>query len=384
VKKIIHFSNGGPGGVQAVIRNLLQYSRDGDMEHHIIYTINEERKKDFAPRSYPQATSVQIFYYQSTWNFFYTCKQLSALVPDETSILVAHDWLELGMISTLGLKNPVVQILHGDYDYYYQLAVLHHASINKFIGVSKTIEATLKKRLPSREKDINALYLPVAELSPIHKERKGNKILFIGRYVPGKGSLHLPQIAALLKDEVHFQWHIYGPGSLEKENQALWDSGVDVSFYGWTPSEDIIKVLPQYDYFVLPSIAEGMPVAVIEAMKAGVIPIVNHLGGGVEELLGSQQERGYLIKDNNVEGYAAVLLQLNRQPDLRNSMAAAASQYACQWFHPETATQAFEAVFKQAATHNNSHRQPQKVYGSRLDKAWIPNWVTYFIRKYLS
>jgi hypothetical protein len=62
---------------------------------------------------------------------------LAKLLPDDNAIVVTHDWLELGMVSNLGLQNPVVQFVHGAYDYYYELAQSHASSIDRFIAVAK-------------------------------------------------------------------------------------------------------------------------------------------------------------------------------------------------------------------------------------------------------
>lgn len=383
MKKIVHFSNGGTGGVQSVIQNLLKYSKDSQIENHVILTINEYTAKDYVAQSFPGAASIQTFYYQSTWNFTYTCKLLAELLPDSSSILVAHDWLELGMVSTLGLQNPVVQVLHGDYDYYYDLASLHESSINGFIGVSYTIAHKLKNKLPQRANQIIALDFPVPDVAPIKRLKSGYDIVFIGRCIEGKGYYLLPQIAAALHSVDKVTWHIYGPGSLEVNNQSIWHKDVRVNFYGFTSSAIILERLPQMDFLLLPSIAEGMPVAVIEAMKAGVIPLVNHLGGGVEELIGSTNDRGYLINKNNVEDYIKTLNELIKNQDHKTALAEKASLYARNRFHPEKCTVAFEDFFLLAAKENNVPRQPKRVYGSRLDQDWIPNSITNFIRNRL-
>lgn len=381
--KIVHFSNGGTGGVQSVIQNLLQYSKNAQIENHVILTINEYAAKDYVAPSFPEAASIQTFFYQSTWNFTYTCKLLAELLPDSSSIIVAHDWLELGMVSTLGLPNPVVQVLHGDYDYYYDLAKLHESSINGFVGVSNTIANKLKGKLAHRASQVVALDLPVPDVAPINHSKSGYDIIFIGRCIEGKGYHLLPEIASSLNSVSTVNWHIYGPGSLEVSNQSIWHKEVRVNFYGFMPSETILKQLPQMDFLLLPSIAEGMPVAVIEAMKAGVIPLVNHLGGGVEELIGSNNERGYLINKNKVEDYIINLNELIKNKDHKTALAEKASLYARKRFHPEKCTLAFEEFFLLASKEHNTTRKPKRVYGSRLDQDWIPNSITNFVRSRL-
>ena len=147
-KKVYHFHNGGGGGVLSVIRNLLKFANNPAIENHVIYTINKEEKAVYSINNLEGAFSEQVFYYSPKWNFYYTCRQLAKLLPDNKALVIAHDWLELGMMSNLGLQNPLILFLHGDYDYYYQLAQQHEPAIDQFICVAQNIETNLISLLP--------------------------------------------------------------------------------------------------------------------------------------------------------------------------------------------------------------------------------------------
>ena len=123
--KIYHFHNGTGGGVFTVIKNLLRFSVDKNIENHIIHAINTQIVPDYVIEPVTGAASQLLYYYTRQNNFYHTCRQLANLLPDDKAIIVAHDWLELGMASNLGLQNPVVQMVHGNYDYYYEIAKLH-------------------------------------------------------------------------------------------------------------------------------------------------------------------------------------------------------------------------------------------------------------------
>ena len=148
---IVHFHNGGGGGVLAVIRNLLLYRHHDGIKNHIIYTINKDQHPAFEIPKLKGAASEQVFYYSPKWNFYYTCKQLTKLLPDDKAVIVAHDWMELGMLSNLGLQNPALQFVHGNYDYYYELAKKHEQSVDRFIAVSPVIYNQLCALLPNRK-----------------------------------------------------------------------------------------------------------------------------------------------------------------------------------------------------------------------------------------
>ncbi|MFY7839481.1 MAG: glycosyltransferase [Lacibacter sp.] len=379
--RVIHFHNGKGGGVFSVIRNLLQYSQNSGIENEVVYVINREENAAYQPPVLAGAVRTHVFYYSANWNFYYTCKQLAAFIHNDTDVLIAHDWLELGMVTQLGLANPVIQFIHGDYEYYYQLAAKHAASVNGFICVSASICYKLQQQLAERANEIEYLALPVPDAAPAENQKPGNRIVFIGRCEEGKGYHLLPQIDELLQQHgCGFEWHVYGEGSLNAEKQSLWSAHSKVLFHGLVPGNQVLKELPAYDFLVLPTIAEGMPVTIIEAMKAGVLPVVNHLQGGIEELIGNN-ERGILIEQNKVENFAAALQQLQQQPQYIKTLATAASIYARKNFDANHCTAAIEKfIVKHACIKHN--RQPKKVYGSRLDITYLPNRLVVFLRKY--
>lgn len=376
--KIYHFHNGHGGGVLSVIRNILLFQQSDDIENHIIHTINKALMPEFKILGLKSAKTEQVFYYSAYWNFYYTCMQLAKTIHDEQAIIIANDWLELGMVSHLGLKNPVVLILHGDYDYYYHLAVKHAVNIDIFICIASNIEKKLKAIIPSRKDDIFYRRFPVRE--PVHKRIFSGikKLLFVGRCEKAKGFDLLPLIEQELQHaSCMVSWSIIGVGSAIE--QVQWPPGSQVHFLGEVTNDEVLKILPEHDLILLPSLAEGMPVSIIEAMKAGVIPIVNDLPGGIQELV-QNNVTGYKIEQNKPEVYAAVITDLFNNPGLAQQLGMNCMSRASAMFNPADNAFAFEMLFKQAEK-QNKRKKKLKIYGSRLDEPWIPNILVSQIRK---
>ena len=377
--KIIHFHNGKGGGVLSVIRNLLVYRQHEEIENHVIYTINRDQIKKFILPGLKGAYREQVFYYSPNWNFYYTCKQLVKLLPDDKAVVVAHDWLELGMVSHLGLSNPVVLILHGNYDYYYNLAIAHEKNIDFFICIARSIQEKLRELLQNRTADIYYQRFPVNE--PVKKRSQGciQKAVFIGRCENAKGYQLLPAIdIELSRLNCHLEWIVIGAGSLTRDNQLIWPQSSKVSFLGELSNEEVLVMLSEFDLIVLPSIAEGMPVAVIEAMKAGVIPIVNDLPGGLQELV-INGVTGYRVPGNHPVQYAAKIRELMKNVTHAQTISAACIKTSFEMFNAGKNTLDFEALFIRIIKHRKL-KTSKKVYGSSLDKRWIPNIVVYYYR----
>ena len=377
---VYHFHNGSGGGVLSVIKNLLKYSNNHAIENHIIYTINKEQTSTFFIPALEGAASEQVFYYSPNWNFYHTCRQLAKLLPDDRAIIVAHNWLELGMVSNLGLQNPVVCFLHGDYDYYYQLAKKHEHSVDQFICVAQNIERKLLSLLPSRSESITYLRFPVAKGIPKQVSQYNCPIIFIGRLTEEKGYPLLPIIAkALRQKNIDTVWHIVG-STVNTKDDVVWDKHIDVHFYNDISNEQVLALLAQMKIIILPFLAEGMPVAVIEAMKAGVIPLVNNIGGGIQELV-VDGETGYKINHNEIADYIEKIILLIDNKNLAEKIKIKCIEKANAMFEPMNNTKRIESVFESTILSSKEIKYASKIYGSRLDQLFFPNFLIYTLRK---
>lgn len=357
------------------------FQQSADIENHVIHTINRDLVPEYTPLRLKGATTERVFYYSSHWNFYYTCEQLAKLLPDEDAVIAAHDWLELGMVSNLGLQNPVVQFVHGDYDYYYNLAERHAKSIDCFICVSGSIADNLKKRMPEREADIHYLRYPVPEIKNTREVFQSLQLVFAGRCEEAKGYHLLPWIDdALQQRNIHAHWHIAGPGSDSPESQQQWKNA-NVTFHGLLSQEKINVLLTLSAAFILPSFAEGMPVSVVEAMKAGAIPVVNDLNGGLQELI-TNDVTGYLIPNNDPEIFAERISEIFADSEKRKKISSAAIDFANLHFNPIQNSKLIEDLIIHTCGHSKK-KKAFKTTGSKLDQPWLPNFITQSIRTIL-
>lgn len=92
----------------------------------------------------------------------------------------------------------------------------------------------------------------------------------------------------------------------------------------WIPFErHIERVYAASDALVLPSLAEGMPTVVLQAMASG-LPVVTTPVGGARELVGDGMERGWLFPYNRRDELWHALLALLGDADRRASVTRAA------------------------------------------------------------
>lgn len=89
-----------------------------------------------------------------------------------------------------------------------------------------------------------------------------------------------------------------------------------VSFCGLT--DNVYPFLQSSDCFILPSIYEGMPVTLVEAMGCGV-PIIASNVGGIPDMI-SNEENGVLIEPTVEELYAAMCKMMDSHPSYREKL----------------------------------------------------------------
>jgi glycosyltransferase involved in cell wall biosynthesis len=118
-----------------------------------------------------------------------------------------------------------------------------------------------------------------------------------------------------------------------------------VHWLGFRP--DARELLPALDVFVLPSLFEGLPVALIEAMDAGLPSIATRVGGNVEIL--THGETGLLVEPGDVAGLAAALGALLADPNRRQWMGAAARQRARALFTVDRMARSYAALYRDVA-----------------------------------
>ncbi|MDQ2674359.1 MAG: glycosyltransferase family 4 protein, partial [Chloroflexota bacterium] len=163
-------------------------------------------------------------------------------------------------------------------------------------------------------------------------EQKGHRVLV--------EALAAPEVA-----DLPLRVLLVGDGPLRKEIEdrarraEVWDR---IRFLGNRP--DVPRLLAAADIFVLPSLWEGLPIALLEAMAAG-LPSVATAVSGTRQVL-TDEENGLLVPPDDAGAIAAAVARLVRHRELRDALGAAARQHVLAEF----------SVDRQAARHVELYR----------------------------
>ena len=385
--RVFHFLGSGGGGVLSVVSNLLKYSVNPAIENHVIYTVNKSVAPHFKPYQLTGAVTEQVFFYSTNWNFYYTCKQLLKLLPGPDVVIVAHDWIELGMVSNLGLQNPVIQVLHGDFEYYYGLSLNHKDGIDAFLSISPTISENLKNVIPQYADKIYNFRFSVPAVAAMKKNNKQLRLIYYVRDLSEcrkqfKVIVEISRLLSYCKDDFFFT--IAGGGLTNEEFFKQWPAAMvaNVNFAGFKTNEEMLTILQKQDIFLLPSLAEGFPVSLVEAMKAGLVPLVTNWAGAVDELV-TPGVTGYYFLAGASKDYADCIRMLHKDRRLLQILSGNSIERANRLFDPVENTRRIEELFIAITAKNRNHKKKIKIYGSRLDRKRMPNIVTSIYRRLL-
>ena len=108
-----------------------------------------------------------------------------------------------------------------------------------------------------------------------------------------------------------------------------------VRFSGWMERLGVEKALSEADVFVLPSWAEGLPNAMIEAMAAGLAVVVSAVGN-IPDLVRAGTE-ALLVGPQDVPALREALKKVIDDPSLRRNLGEAGYSLAARQFTVEQA-----------------------------------------------
>lgn len=174
--------------------------------------------------------------------------------------------------------------------------------------------------------------------------------IFVGRLIFNKGPQFLLAALGSLQTRLpNLKIDIVGEGPMRRKlevfvrHQRLDDT---VNFLGIR--DDVPELLRRSDFFIRPSLLEGMPLTVLEAMASGLPVVVSDVGGAREVVVDGVT--GYLVPPGSVRSLEGALLRLASDGALRTRMGKAGQALVTSRFSWEAAAQATADVFERVRT----------------------------------
>ena len=281
---------------------------------------------------------------------------INAVEPD-----IVHSWLWYsnflcGLSRRCGLwrKVPFIASQRGDYHARYGkfrlwlTEKLIYSPADVLLTNSAQIERHLHQRYPDKKifSIPNLLELPTEEW---HQQRRDDTqeklIVSVGRFAPEKGHRYLIEALNLLsRQDIAWCCTFLGDGELETELRALAEKhglSAQIKFPGFC--EDVFSVLLTADVFVLPSLHESSPNALIEAMGVG-LPCIASDVGGIADLV-EDGKNGIRVPPQDPQALATSLHRVLTQPDFAKELGENARTTIQQKFDSAASMQKLEAIY---------------------------------------
>ncbi|MFM0513861.1 glycosyltransferase [Paraburkholderia sp. RL17-373-BIF-A] len=148
----------------------------------------------------------------------------------------------------------------------------------------------------------------------------------------------------------HFVW--IGDGEADAIDR--WIDRDAIQLTGWIPAGDLRRRLLQSDIFVLPSLWEGMPIALIEAQAAGLPAVASRIVGNRDVIV--HGVTGFLANDDEqLEHYTRQLID---DAELRQRMGAAATAHARARFGDTQFFRSYVGAYRRLLTPVQGRRLP--------------------------
>ncbi|MGH1438525.1 MAG: glycosyltransferase family 4 protein [Cellvibrionaceae bacterium] len=176
------------------------------------------------------------------------------------------------------------------------------------------------------------------------------KLVYVGRLSAEKGVPVLFDSLKLLQSKNYeFELTLLGDGDARQQLEAAAiEYGIKdkVKFAGFVDQKTIAETLNSSDIFVLPSFAEGIPVALMEAMAMGV-PVITTYVGGIAELV-IDKVTGQMVYPSDKEGLADAIAYYIDNPDACQAISKNARDKVVAEFNIDDQVDKLAALLKQA------------------------------------
>ncbi len=264
-----------------------------------------------------------------------------------------------GYAATRGLRKPIVSTCHTWYDNdlsAYLYGVLDRQILRRFnmvVGVSEAVMASLRAAgVPERKITIinNGIDLSIYESGTAtlrHELGTERKIICaVARLAPEKGIEYLLRAAALVlqqQPEVLFVMVGDGPDRerLEKLSQEL---GINKSVIFTGVRLDMPGVYASLDLLVQPSLKEGLPMTLLEALAARRAVVATRVGAVPRVIL--HEETGLLIEPADAPVIAQAVLRLLADENLRWRLGTAGHARVRDHFSVETMAKTYLQLYR--------------------------------------
>jgi glycosyltransferase involved in cell wall biosynthesis len=187
--------------------------------------------------------------------------------------------------------------------------------------------------------------------SQLGLEEKTRVIGTIGSLGIEKGHIYLLEAARQVLDVVKdLKFLVIGDGPLRKPlEEKSEELGIKKHVIFLGQRKDIPELLMAMDIFVLPSIKEGLPIALLEAMVAKR-PVIATRVGAIPKVI-ENKDTGILVEPKDIKGLRDAIMNLINDPERMNLLAQEGFNKVCTDFSSDEMGKHYLKLYKEITNH---------------------------------
>ena len=283
-------------------------------------------------------------------------------------LFMAYDFIANSVAPALTENIGIVSWVQADDSDYYEQVYRLGRYCNATICVSEVLRDRVREMNPVIGERAHVIHNSSVRLEDVARRRGRRadklRLVYTGRLVQyQKRILDFVDLAqALDRAKVPYEINLIGTFSghdnTEMEFQRLAAAHLEdgrIKLLGRMRRAEIMKTLTNQDLFVLLSDFEGLPLALVEAMARGCVPVTAASPSGIPEII-ADGENGYIVEGRDYDEWAGLLGKLWKDLDARAELSRKARKTIGESFTVERIGAQFDELFRQVATEINSVR----------------------------
>ncbi len=171
----------------------------------------------------------------------------------------------------------------------------------------------------------------------------------IGRICEVKGHLYLLKAITMLNHIDDLRLYIFGEGPLKKTCEDYCNSnGIAGKVYFMGFKNNIYDYMSKLDLLVMPSLHEGLPYTILEAMYLKV-PVIASDVGGLKEVI-KNNETGILVPPKDIGALSSAIMNIYQNKNSKKDLIINAYDKACSQFSIKHMTDKYLKAYSEIIT----------------------------------
>jgi glycosyltransferase involved in cell wall biosynthesis len=282
-------------------------------------------------------------------SYIFTAKKFDLAIADGFSALPTG-WLmkKIGLCRRLAFITTSTAIID-----FPKLSSTLLKSVDLVIATSSLMSSVIKSSFNFSGRVV--VCHPVPDLSDflkINPSLKSNRICFVGSHLYIKGVDLLPEIITRIRRKIKdVEIYVIGMGKMVNES-----GGIKV--FGYVPHDKRLLLLSECSVYLHPARFETFGLSVVEAMAAGLIPIVTEMTGSKDLVKKVNPSLVVPVDVNAISEKAVEVLEM--RIDEKEALSRRAKQVALEW-SAKTKETFLKAIIKALQVHNRNTLSTNKM-----------------------